>query len=237
MNDLDILSAGAAKGLVHALQQPFLEQGGVGLHGVFSAVGAIRDELMRGAPCDVLILTSKMLDELAQSGHVEAASCTPLGSVRTGIAVRRGATRPDVTTPDALRTALLAASAVYIPDPERATAGIHFANVLRQLDIHLQLASRLRAYPNGAAAMQALAREGAHDALGCTQITEILYTPGIALVDSLPEALGLTTVYSAAVATRARQPELAQRFVAFLSGPQAQTQREAGGFEALLTNS
>jgi molybdate transport system substrate-binding protein len=68
--------------------------------------------------------------------------------------------------------------------------------------------------------------------IGCTQVTEINYTVGVELVGVLPTCFELATVYSAAVATRAAQPELAARFIALLSGPETLTLRAAGGFEA-----
>ena len=71
----------------------------------------------------------------------------------------------------------------------------------------------------------------ASGALGCTQITEIKYTPGVTLVGALPEDLGLATTYSAAVAALALQPALAQRFVALLTGSDTRALRVAAGFE------
>ena len=79
--------------------------------------------------------------------------------------------------------------------------------------------------------MRELAADPRPGAIGCTQITEIKYTPGIALVNALPEAFELATIYSAAVNAKASEPELARRFVELISGPRSRCLRSQGGFE------
>ena len=105
--------------------------------------------------------------------------------------MRSGQTKPDTSTPEALKAALLAADAIYFPDPLRATAGIHFADVMRQLGIHDELAPRFRTFPNGATSMWALAASNAPRLIGCTQVTEINHTEGVVLVGALPDRFEL----------------------------------------------
>ena len=225
------LCAGAAQGLVKALQGGFEAETGATLQGRFGAVGAMKEALVACEPCDLMIVTDAMIDTLATAGELRSGTKLALGRVRTGIAVRAGEPHPDVSTPEALKAALLAADALYFPDPQRATAGIHFASVLRQLGIHDVLQARFRTFPNGATAMRELAASGAPRQLGCTQISEILYTEGVQLCGALPERFELATVYSAAVAAASAQPALAQRFIALLGGPQTQALRAQSGFE------
>ena len=116
----------------------FLADTGVSLHTTFGAVGAIREKLFAGEPCDVFILTEAMLDELAASGHVVAATRAALGRVRTGIGVRASDALPDIKDRAALERSLRAATDIFLPDPQRATAGIHFKRVLEQLGISLK---------------------------------------------------------------------------------------------------
>ena len=231
MTTLHILCAGAANGLVRALQERFHAETGATVQGQFGAVGAMKEALLGGAPCDVMIVTAAMIDSLVGDGRLRGSSAAALGRVRTGIAVRSGQPHPDVSTPQALKAALLAADAIYFPDPERATAGIHFANVLRQLEIYDTVLARFRTYPNGATAMRELATTPAARPIGCTQVTEINYTDGVDLVGPLPERFELATVYSAATNTKSAQPELATRFIELLAGPASQAVRAVGGFE------
>jgi molybdate transport system substrate-binding protein len=151
--------------------------------------------------------------------------------VRTGVAVQAGAAAPDVATPEGLKAALLGASAIYFPDPVRATAGIHFANVMRELGVFDELAPRCRTYPNGATAMREMAACTEPGLIGCTQITEINYSAGITLVGALPARFELATVYTAAVGSHSAQAALARRFIDLLAGEDSRALRLAGGFE------
>lgn len=228
---LNLLCAGAAQGLVKALQGRFTHATGAALNARFGAVGAMKEALLAGEPCDVMIVTAAMIDGLVGEGRLRAEGRADLGRVRTGIAVKSGAPHPDVASAEGLKAALLAARGVYFPDPQRATAGIHFANVLRQLGIHEQMEPRFRTYPAGAIAMRELAASPESDLIGCTQATEIKYTGGVDFVGMLPRQFELATVYTAAIAAGTPQPDLAQAFIALLAGADAQALREAGGFE------
>jgi len=231
MSAIHILSGGAAQGLVAAIRTEYMAETGRTLEGSFGAVGAMRDKLLAGEPCDVLILTQALIEELQASGQVKPGSARPLGRVRTGIAVKTGAPRPDVGNAAALKDSLRSASGIYFPDPQKATAGIHFMNVLRQLGLDHELASRLHAFPNGATAMQAMAQDQGSGLIGCTQATEILYTKGVELVAMLPQEFELATVYVAAVAARAEQPQGAAMLIDMLTSPAAAELRQRGGFE------
>jgi len=152
--------------------------------------------------------------------------------VRTGVAVRAGDPLPDLRDAAALRAAFADAAAIYIPDPERSTAGVHFVDVVRRLGIEEGVRARWRAYPNGAAAMRALADAAEPGLLGCTQVTEIRYTRGVTLAGLLPREFELATVYAAAPLEGAREAAAARVLVEWLTGPRSQALRSAGGFEA-----
>lgn len=229
--DVHILSGGAAQGVVKALQQAFRDDTGAGIAGTFGAVGAMKEKLLSGAPCDVLVLTQALVAELEAAGHVLPGSAAPLGRVKTGVAVKRGQARPDVSSAAGLRTALLAARGIYFPDPQKATAGIHFINVVKQLGILADVEKALRPFPNGATAMAQMAACDEPGLVGCTQVTEILYTEGVQLVAALPPEFELATVYTAAVCSRAAEPELAKKLVAMLGGEGSKEVRQKGGFE------
>ena len=131
MTSLNILSGGAAQGLVASLTPKFREMTGFDIAGEFGAVGAMADKLRKGMPADIVILTAKMIAGLAGENLVVRASISDVGLVETAIAVR--ASDPLVTVKDAaaLRDALLAADAIFVPDTKTSTAGIHVAKVLR----------------------------------------------------------------------------------------------------------
>jgi molybdate transport system substrate-binding protein len=228
---LRILSGGAAQGLLHRLQPGFEAGHGCRIEGTFGAVGLMKDKLVAGTPCDVLILTEAMMRELASEGRVQAVSLRNLGVVRTGLAIKDGAKQPVLKSANHLRGVLEQAGGIYFPDPAKATAGIHFMKVLTALGLATQLADRIHTFPNGAAAMAALAQSGDITAVGCTQVTEILITPGVQVAGLLPPPHELSTVYTAGVCVVAREPDLAAALVAALAGPQAGAARRASGFE------
>lgn len=230
MTSLRLLSAGAAKGVVEALAGGFEEAAGITLDATFDSAGAIRNAVDAGAAFDVVILPAAMLDTLASQGMIDGESVAALGRVPTGIAVPHGDPLPDVRDEGALKASLERADALYCPDTARSTAGIHFGGVLRTLGIYDASLAKLRTYPNGARAMAALGRERGQRAIGCTQITEILYTPGVVLVAPLPPPFELATIYAVAVASHPRALRDARAFAARLTGVDTHALRVAGGF-------
>lgn len=230
---LKLLSGGAAQGLVRKLQPQFAQSNGFDVRGTFGAVGAMRDQLLGGQACDVLILTQALIEQLAKDGHADAGSITPLGVVKTGVAVKVGEAAPAIGDADALKAALLRAPGIYFPDPEKATAGIHFMRVLKTLGIDRELASRIRTFPNGATAMGEMAKSPQDSVIGCTQVTEILYAPGVQLAGLLPREFELATVYTAAACARAQQSNAAREFIALLASFDAAPARASCGFEEL----
>jgi molybdate transport system substrate-binding protein len=210
---LRILAGGAAQSLVEKARPGFE------IDSTFSAVGAMRDRLLAGEPADIVILSRALIDELAHSGHVIASSITDVARVATAVAVRTGDPLPAIGDKAGLSAALAAADEIHFPDPALATAGIHFAKVMRELGIWDRVASRFKLAPNGNTAMRALAASTASHPIGCTQETEIRATPGIMLVGPLPPGCDLTTVYTAAVTSTSGAPDDAALFIAHASAP------------------
>lgn len=228
---MHVLSGGAAAAVVQGVQAEFEQRSGSRIQGSFSAVGMMRDKLLGGAPCDVVILTQPLIAQLIASGHVVPGSARSLGLVKTGVAMRSGEAHPSVKTRDELQAALRAARGIYFPDPEKATAGIHFMNVLQALGLDDSLKSKFRVFPNGATAMGEMAKSAESGLIGCTQVTEINYTPGVDLVAVLPPEFELSTDYTLGICTGARQPEQAQLLADLLSGRASEAVRRQGGFE------
>ena len=230
-NSLHLLSGGAAQGLVTALSARFEAPPGLTIAADYAAVGVMVERLLAGAPCDVFIVTRALIDQLTDLAHLQAGSSRDLGVVKTGIAVPHGQAMPHVDTPEALKAALLAASAIYFPDPVKATAGQHFMRVLKGLGIAREVARRLKPFPNGTTAMRALADAPAPGAIGCTQVTEILFTPGVKLVSVMPAKFELATVYTAAISSKAQRPDEAARLINLLTSADHAVLRKTSGFE------
>lgn len=230
MSTLNILSGGAAQGLVKSLAPAFNTGTGFYIEGEFGAVGAMADKLRKGGPADVVILTAAIVAKLADEKLVVPSSTRDIGLVETALAVRAG--DPPVVARDAagLRDALLASDAIFVPDIKVSTAGIHVAKVLGQLGILREVADRLQIFPNGATAMRHLAESDARGPLGCTQSTEIIATKGVVLSGSLPPGCDLATMYTAAVTTRAAAAQQAQRLIDLLAAADTHELRLRAGF-------
>jgi len=230
MSTLNILSGGAAQGLVGSLMPAFKALTGFDIAGEFGAVGVMADKLRKGAPADIVILTAALVARLAEEKLVVATSMADVGLVETALAVRAG--DPQATVRDAadLREALLASDAIFVPDTKASTAGIHVANVLDRLGIADDIASRLRIFPNGATAMRELAASEARRPIGCTQSTEIISTKGVTLSGSLPPGCELATMYTAGITTAAAHPQQAQDLIDLLTGAEHHEQRKRAGF-------
>jgi molybdate transport system substrate-binding protein len=225
------LCAGASQGLVTRIADRLRDELGVHTSGRFGAVGAMKEAFLAGDPCDLMILTDAMIRAMVAEGQLRAEGVTPIGSVRTGVAVPAGQPLPEVSTAEALAAALSGVSSLWIPDTVRSTAGIHVRKVLETLGLAEAMQPRLREFPNGATAMRAMAESGEAGAIGCTQISEILFTAGVTLVAPLPKRFELGTVYTAAVSARAAQPALAQRVIALLASESSAELRARCGFE------
>ncbi len=230
MTALNILSGGAAQGLVASVTPKFKVLTGLGVEGEFGAVGAMADKLRKGMPADMVILTARMIADLTKENLIAGASISGIGLVETALAVRAGDPQVSVNDAAGLRAALLAADAIFVPDTKASTAGIHVAKVLQQLGIADDVAARLKIFPNGATAMRHLAETDALRPIGCTQSTEIISTKGVILSGSLPPGCELSTLYTAAVTMRATDPLHARALIDLLIGADQDKLREAAGF-------
>lgn len=230
MPSISILSGGAAQALVKALEPDFAEASGYGIDGTFGAVGAMQAKLAAGHAPDVVILTAAIIAELAESGVILRDSVADIGDVATAVAIRAGDPMPTVGNAVSLREALLAADAIYFPDPKLATAGVHFAGVIEKLGIAAEVAPRLRTFPNGMTAMAALSEAAEARPIGCTQITEIIASTGVALVDALPQGFDLSTRYTAGVIALSANEMKARDLVRLVTSEASQDARRRAGF-------
>jgi molybdate transport system substrate-binding protein len=230
MSALNILSGGAAHGLVKSLAAAFKAKTGLDIEGEFGAVGAMAGKLRGGLPTDIVILTSALIADLARENLVTSESITDVGLVETAMAVRTGDPLVAATDAASLRAIFLEADAIFVPDTKASTAGIHVAKVLAQLGIADDVAGRLQIHPNGATAMRHLAASKTKRPVGCTQSTEIISTEGVVLSGSLPPECALATVYTAAVVKNAAHAAQAQMLIELLSDAAQRPQRESAGF-------
>jgi len=179
--------------------------------------GAVLPVKMKdGAPADVVVTTPQTIDDLVAAGRVVANTRVDFVRSGAGVAVRTGAQKPDINTPDAFKAALLAAKTVgYSQGP----SGVHFMTVLARLGISDQVKAKGVVPPLGQR-VGTLIAEGKAE-IGVQQITELLQIPGIDFVGPLPKELQANIVYATATPTSAKDSAGASALVKFLSSEPA----------------
>jgi molybdate transport system substrate-binding protein len=177
-----------------------------------SANGLLK-ELEAGAGGDLAILTAEAIDGLIKEGKVVAGSRVDLARSGIGVAVRKGAPKPDIGSSDALRRVLLAAKSVA--HSKTGMSGIYFPTVLARLGIADEMKPKIVTPEPGTPVGEVVAKGGAE--IGVQQISELLPVAGIEIVGPLPAALQRITIFSAGVLVAAKEPEAARALVQFVA--------------------
>ncbi len=227
--ELQVLSAGAMRSIVTELAAAFEKETGNTVKLTFATVGVIRAKLAEAAPADVVIMTDEAMKDMTRQGAVREGSWTAIGRTGIGVAVREGATRPDISSPEALKQTLLSAkSLVYVDPAQGGTSGIHFAGVLQRLGIADAVKPKTTLVPGGYPAE--LVAKGDVEMV-VHQISEIIPVKGVTLVGPLPKELQKTTVYAAGLTVSSASKDAARAFVAFLAREDFKPRLAAAGLD------
>ena len=227
--ELHVLAGGAVQEAVTELVKIFERDSGHKIVATFGPMGTLQEKIAGGARADLLVMTGSALDEVERKGTLLGAR-KELGRVGIGVAVREGAPKPDISTPDKLRAALLAAKSITYADPARgATSGIHFAGVLEKLGIKDAVASKTKLQVGGF--VVELVAKGEVE-MGIQQMSEIVPVKGVTLVGPLPGDLQRVTPYLAVVPKNAVAGDAAAQLLAFITSDKAKPALAHGGLEA-----
>jgi molybdate transport system substrate-binding protein len=174
-------------------------------------------KVKEGAQADLVVTTPQTIDDLVKAGKVVAGTRADFVHSGAGVAVRAGAAKPDIATPEAFKAALIAARTVgYSQGP----SGVHFMTVLERLGITDEVKAKGVVPPLGQR-VGTLIAEGKAE-IGVQQITELLQIPGIDFVGPLPDELkGCPIIYATATPTSAKEHDAAAALVRFLGSEQA----------------
>lgn len=193
----------------------------------WASTNMLMDEIGNGATGDLAILTDEAIDDLIRQGKIVAGSRVDLARSAIGIAVRRGAAKPDIGSANALKQALLAARAISYS--KTGISGVYFPTVLDRLGIAAQVAGKVIIPSPGVPVGEVVAKGDAE--IGVQQISELLPVPGIEIVGPLPVELQKLTVFSAGLFVGAKEPQAAKALVALLTQPSVRPVYQRKGME------
>jgi molybdate transport system substrate-binding protein len=192
----------------------------------YNTANQVIDRLKAGESADLVIITRPTADGLIKEGKIIKGTDKILGRSGVGVAIRAGLPKPDISTPEALKRALLEAKSITFT--KTGGSGIHFMKVAERLGIADQVNAKAKV-PEGGAVGPLVARGEAEMAV--QQIPELMAVKEIQYVGPLPKELQTSTVFTTGVMTDARQPEAAKALIDFLTTPAAVSAFKAKGLE------
>jgi len=226
--DLKVFSTTALTEIWTELKPKF-EARGHKLELVLQPSGALAKRVLGGEAGDAIVTTTAGLEALDKAGKVAAGTTRVLASSGMGVAVRKGAPKPDISTPEAFKRALLSARSVAYSDPAGGGAsGVIFAKMLRDLGIADQVNARAklgRGIPNAEFVVK-----GESD-IAIQQIPELMTVPGVDIVGPLPAPLQSVTGFATAVLSSSANPAAARALVEFLASPETLALLKSRGFD------
>jgi molybdate transport system substrate-binding protein len=227
--EIKVLSTHAVVEILNELVPAFERASGHHLSFSFNPSAAIKREIDSGAPFDVAIITRPVVDELSAQGKIIRDSCADIARCGLGVAVRRGAPKPDIATAEAFKRALLAAKSVV--RSRDGASGKTFETLINRLGIADAMRNKITIGPAGRIA-ELVARGEAE--LAIQQVPELVPVMGAELVGPFPPELQVYTTFAAGVAAASKHRDAAQAFIAALAAPSTAPLYEAKGLEPIL---
>jgi molybdate transport system substrate-binding protein len=224
--ELELFSSNSARGALAELLPEFERTTGLHVTVSYDPALIMLKRIRAGETADLAILGEAAIDSLIAEGTIRRESRRTLARCRVGIAVAAGAAKPDVSSVDAFKHALLACKSVC--HTTSGASGMHFSRIVERLDI--ADAIRAKAVTNEGGLIGELVARGEAE-VAIQQIPELMAVPGIELVGPLPEALQSVSVTTAGIFSASQRAAEAQALIDFLSAPASVAVFRAKGFE------
>jgi molybdate transport system substrate-binding protein len=228
--DLKVISAGAVRGLIAQIIEDYSQKTGQKFDFTIGTTGQLRTVITSGQHADLIIVSLPLMGELEKTGKLTEGSRAELGRVGIGVAVRDGASVPDVATPEAFKKALVEAKSVAYTNPaEGGTSGIYFAGLVDRLGIADAIKQKALLTRGGAEAAMAVAEGRAEMAV--IYVSEAIAVKGVKVAGLLPPALQDYSAYAAAIPQSSTDAAAARAFIAALTSPAMAERWRSSGFE------
>ncbi|HZP71666.1 MAG TPA: substrate-binding domain-containing protein [Pseudolabrys sp.] len=229
MATLRIMSGGAPKEIFLELTPRFEKQSGHKADYLFAVMSALRDKLAAGEKADVLVMPTNILDAYQKDKIVRPEGRAVLGLVSINAVVRAGAARPDLSTPEKVKQAMLASRAITHATPGATPSGTHMGKLVEQFGIADAMKGKIIHRPALEGGVQLVASGEAE--IGFYPKSEVVNTDGLTVVGPLPATIQLTTIYGAAVTTASGAPDAGKAFIAFMTDPAHRAAWTHAGFD------
>jgi molybdate transport system substrate-binding protein len=229
--DIEALITTAMKAAIDELVPPFERDSGHTVHVSYGPSGGIARRFIGGEPADAIVIDSGALDDLIRQGKVLPGP-TAIARTGIGICVRGGAPKPDVSTPEALKRALLAAKSIAHTAP--AGGGITAAHIMKlfeRLGIAAEVTPKVKLAAGGPDGRVSVLVSSGEAEIGLQQVSELMSNPDVEVIGMLPPELQQITTYSAGVTASAKQPDAARALIQALTAPSAKRIFEVKGLE------
>jgi molybdate transport system substrate-binding protein len=226
--DVKLYSTVAFQGVLEQLAPQFEKASSNKLAITYGLAAQLVQRVQAGETADVLILTRAGIDALVKDGKIAPGSGVMLAGAGTALVVKAGASKPDISSPEAFRRALLAAKSITYGDPATGGAsGVYFGKLLDRLGIAEQMKSKTKFPPAGKLPADVLVAGDAE--LGAMQTSELI--PGTELVGTLPGDLNNVTVFGAGLAADGKEANAGAALIKFLQSREAAAVYKAKGLD------
>jgi molybdate transport system substrate-binding protein len=184
----------------------------------YGTVGGMAQRVQRGEKADVVVVSGPQMDALQRDGKILPGTRLDIGKTGVGVFVRKGAPRPDISSVEAFKGAMLAAKSIGYNDPAAgAPVSIYLIGLFERLGLAEQMAVKTVVFKDRAERFGAVARGDVE--IGFNQISEIIAVPAVDLVGPLPDAIQNYTLLSIACLSSGEQSGAARALVQYLSTP------------------
>jgi molybdate transport system substrate-binding protein len=227
--EVKLLCASALHPVIDALVPEFEKSSGHKVTVTYGTAGAVADRVQKGETADLVISSVLMMERLRLQGNITLGDRVIIAKVGVGAFVRKGAVKPDISSADAFKRAMLAAKSIAYPDPAGGGAsGIYVASLLDRLGIAAEMKPKTKLSTLGT--LYASVASGDVE-IGFNQVSEILAQPTVELVAALPPEIQNYTQFLPGIVTGSNQTDAATALVTFLYSPASKIVLKAKGFE------
>jgi molybdate transport system substrate-binding protein len=229
--ELKVLSGSGVQPAMSELIPKFEQWSGHKVTFDYGTVGGMAERVQKGEAADIVIASGPQIENLEKQNKVATGSRVDLGKTGIGLFVRKGSPKPDISSVEAFKRAMLAAKSIGWNDPVAgAPVSIYMLGALERLGIGPEMKPKTTAFTKRSERFEAVARGDIE--IGFNQISEILAADGVDLVGPLPSEIQNYTLFAAGVVTNSKNKEVARSLLQFISSSDAQAILKAKGFEA-----